>query len=305
MKRCLESLIGQTYQNVEIILVDDGSTDRSGAVCDAYANVDGRIRVLHKPNGGVSTARNAGIDAASGEYLIFVDSDDAVHRELVEIYVTALELGGVPVCGVARAEEELVPSYLNKWKDTVQTADRAHFMSFLYGDHVNPPWNKLYEASIIRERHIRFEEGRNLGEDFLFNLQYFFHAPTEYNIIHCPLYYYQEGRENSLENSYHPRLFELQIEMFEALREFLDRTGAWNKENEALYYPLFWDRLYMTMNIYRNHAVCAEDPELSDKMRTYLRHPIWKELDQKCVYHGRKAFKHWAKKMNLEIWKRK
>ena len=76
LKKCVNSIINQTYKSLEIILVDDGSPDRSGALCDRLAEKDSRIRVIHKANGGVSTARNAGIEAATGEYICFVDSDD-------------------------------------------------------------------------------------------------------------------------------------------------------------------------------------------------------------------------------------
>ena len=76
LARCVDSILGQTYENLEVILVDDGSRDGSGALCDAFARQDHRVKVIHKPNGGLSSARNTGIDAAQGEYLAFVDSDD-------------------------------------------------------------------------------------------------------------------------------------------------------------------------------------------------------------------------------------
>ena len=94
---CLDSLVGQTYEQIEI-LVDDGSTDGSGRICDAYAGKDDRIRVCHKRNQGVSAARNTGIEMAGGEYLVFVDSDDCVHRQLVELYMTYVGADGTFLC---------------------------------------------------------------------------------------------------------------------------------------------------------------------------------------------------------------
>ena len=88
LRECVDSILNQTYSDVEVILVDDGSTDQSGNICDEYAKMDSRIKVIHKKNGGVSAARNTGIGEASGEYLMFVDSDDAIHPELVEAYMT-------------------------------------------------------------------------------------------------------------------------------------------------------------------------------------------------------------------------
>ena len=84
LNRCVDSILNQTYRNLEIILVDDGSPDNCGAVCDAYAGLDPRIRVIHKPNGGLSDARNAGLDVATGEYVGFIDSDDFIHPSQIQ-----------------------------------------------------------------------------------------------------------------------------------------------------------------------------------------------------------------------------
>ena len=85
MRRCIDSIINQTYTNLEIILVDDGASDRSGKICDEYAQMDHRIKVLHKENGGLASARNAGIQIATGEYISYVDSDDWVETEFIEV----------------------------------------------------------------------------------------------------------------------------------------------------------------------------------------------------------------------------
>ena len=90
LRPCLDSLMGQTYEKLELLLIDDGSTDQSGAICDDYARRDSRVKVIHKGNSGVSAARNTGIEMASGKYLIFVDADDGVHPQLVELYIQRL-----------------------------------------------------------------------------------------------------------------------------------------------------------------------------------------------------------------------
>lgn len=87
IRECLDSVIRQTYKNLEIILVDDGSPDQCGQICDEYAQEDSRIQVIHKENAGVSAARNTGIDAATGTYMIFADSDDVLHEQMVELYL--------------------------------------------------------------------------------------------------------------------------------------------------------------------------------------------------------------------------
>ncbi len=91
LPRCVESILAQTYENLEILLVDDGTKDNSGAICDAYARQDARVKAIHKKNGGLSSARNAGIDAATGEYLSFVDSDDWIEPDMYEKMMALME----------------------------------------------------------------------------------------------------------------------------------------------------------------------------------------------------------------------
>ena len=106
LRRCIESILSQTYHNFELILVDDGSTDSSGAICDEYALADERIHVIHKPNGGVSSARNAGIDTAKGEYILFVDSDDRVEPQHISNMIPS-------------ADEDLVRAGFKRMKNSI------------------------------------------------------------------------------------------------------------------------------------------------------------------------------------------
>ena len=102
LSKCLDSIVNQTYKNLEIILVDDGSPDNSGKICDEYAQKDSRIKVIHKENGGLSSARNAGLDIATGEYIAFADSDDSVHLDFVEKLYRAIkeENADIACCSV-------------------------------------------------------------------------------------------------------------------------------------------------------------------------------------------------------------
>ena len=114
--RCVDSVINQTYKNIEIILVDDGSPDNCGRICDEYAAKDSRIKVIHKPNGGLSDARNCGIEAADGEWLMFIDSDDWIESNMAETLLNIAINNNVrmAVCGVVLFddEKEYVPEYL-------------------------------------------------------------------------------------------------------------------------------------------------------------------------------------------------
>lgn len=198
LERCVESLLSQTEKELEIILVDDGSPDGCPAICDAYEKKDGRIKVIHKKNAGVSAARNTGIEAATGTYVVFVDSDDYVEPEYCRHLKEAVEREGsqLAVCGYHHhyvgADVEKVPNP----QDDLLTLYGAGFL--------NMPWNKLF----LRESLGRFPQDLDLGEDLLFNLEYL-KGCFGITIVKEPLYHYiqeengqtlsSQKRENKLE----------------------------------------------------------------------------------------------------------
>ena len=163
--RCVESLQAQTAKDLELILVDDGSPDGSGTLCDELAGKYAEIRVLHKENGGVSSARNAGIRAARGEYLLFADSDDYVEPDMVEKLLMGIGEDDMAICGF---------HHHYQGRDIIRIPEvpgqngEENFLA-LYGQgFLNMPWNKLYK----RELAGCFDESLSLGEDLLFNLDY-------------------------------------------------------------------------------------------------------------------------------------
>ena len=108
LNKCLNSVIEQTYKNIEVILIDDGSTDNSGKICDEYAKNDIRIKIIHQQNGGVSTARNNGLEHATGKYITFVDSDDYIEKEMIETMAKKImkKNADIVICGVTDRDEE-------------------------------------------------------------------------------------------------------------------------------------------------------------------------------------------------------
>lgn len=192
---CLESLRGQTWPNLEIILVNDGSTDGSGRLCVAAARVDHRIRFLDRPNGGVSAARNSALAVARGDYLQFSDSDDRLTPDATETLVRAAQSTGA----------DLVISHFFR-VDGEKQAQRGHIKgerlltrqefaqemvkapaNYYYGTL----WNKLYRRSIVEKQGLRFAEDVNWSEDFLFNLEYIRHVRLV-AAVPKPLYYYHK-----------------------------------------------------------------------------------------------------------------
>lgn len=161
LSQCVQSLINQTYKNLEIILVDDGSLDNSGAICDELAKTDTRIKVIHRQNGGQSAARNDGLAIASGEMLGFVDSDDYIDNDMYQYLYSLLSKHGadIAVCSFRKFSEELgllqeenaeeIASYSNKQAMKLLLEDE------LIGSH---PCNKLFKRSMFGD--LRFPEGR-------------------------------------------------------------------------------------------------------------------------------------------------
>ncbi len=171
LDRCITSLINQTYKNLEIILVDDGSKDGSGTICDKYAILDSRIKVIHKENGGVSLARNLGLDVASGDYIGFVDSDDYVESKMYEaLYQKAeLENADITICGFTQvrvngnAQVNDIDLSIDWSKENVI---KNYFRQGIIKELMYSPWNKLYKKSLVND--LRFSEKYHMGEDILF-----------------------------------------------------------------------------------------------------------------------------------------
>lgn len=201
LRSCVGTLREQTEKDLEILLVDDGSPDECPRICDELAREDERIRVIHKENGGVSSARNAGIEAAQGEYLFFCDSDDSVEPVILEKLLEGMEGSDIALCGFHH-------HYLGKDVVKVPSAEAVtgeeNFLRLYSQGYLNMPWNKLFK----RELAGRFDESLSLGEDLLFNLDYLRRADGV-SVVSEALYHYiqndtgqtlsSQRRDNKLE----------------------------------------------------------------------------------------------------------
>ena len=196
LERCVKSILFQTYKNLEVILVDDGSPDQCPAICDACAEKDARVKVIHQENKGLSGARNAGIDAAFGEYLAFVDSDDYVSPHFIEELYQLLKDTG---CAIGQCRFSYV-----KGEGLVEEGDSAFciyrgesLMEQLYGPEEKATcfvvaWNKLYRAELFKETGIRYPEGR-IHEDETTTYR-LFHEAKKLAFLDRALYgYYTEN----------------------------------------------------------------------------------------------------------------
>ena len=209
IKECVESIRKQTYSNLEIILVDDGSTDKSGIICDEYAKCDSRVVVLHQENQGVVCARKSGIAYATGEYLCFVDSDDYIKRDMIDFFINHIGSSDLITTGVA---------YINKQGNTVRmldaiaadTYETEEKMSYLLSNVITFEnrfengilpylWNKMYKTDMAREVIENLDEKITYGEDREFLIRYVLKAKSVKVTKEC--FYTYRYRENSAESS--------------------------------------------------------------------------------------------------------
>lgn len=211
LEKCIKSIIQQSYRNIEIILVDDGSTDNSPMICDEFAQHDDRIRVVHKKNGGVSSARNAGIDLMQGEYCCFIDGDDYLDESYISSMLHTMQEKGVDMvcCGCWR--ENLNGDILWERKaDITQSFDQKGSILELFTptSFVGWPWNKLFKTSIIEEFNIRFDENIKYCEDEIFVLTYLLHSKNTCYVKE-QLYHYMENNMSANMKIYTEKKFDI------------------------------------------------------------------------------------------------
>ncbi len=192
--KCIDSILNQTYKNLELILVNDGSKDNSLTICEDKKKTDSRVVVVSKDNSGVSDTRNKGIEAANGKYIIFVDSDDFLEPECIETAVNAISDCDLVVFGYSsfgKNEQTVCPGV----KKVVCFKDDEDLFFNLVGNYlINQPWNKMYRKEKIKQG---FDRNFTIGEDCLFNLNYIM-GIDKVSVIPDSLYNYNVQNVNSI-----------------------------------------------------------------------------------------------------------
>lgn len=232
LERCIRSILQQTYENIELILVNDGSTDRSFEICQQFAAKDDRIVLINKPNAGVSDSRNRGIAKAKGKYLQFADSDDWLLPEATALMVQRAEQ--------SRCEFVIAPFYRviepillvnghikedGKYRIEEFALEMMKAPSnFYYG----VMWNKLYRRDIVREHGLQCDPAINWCEDFIFNLQYLGYVQQVY-VLQEPVYYYLK-RKNSLVSTEmrNNNIYEVKKTVFYYYKAFYQNIGLYD-----------------------------------------------------------------------------
>lgn len=231
LDECLASVARQTYRDWECILVDDGSNDSSGDICDSWSQRDNRFIVIHQRNKGVSAARNIGLAKAIGEYVVFIDADDWVDETyLSDLLEKSDDSADLILSGIVQERMDGISRICPSREIIIhfslgnQSSDWVEYINLLYG-----PYAKLYRYSVIKSNGLSFLEDQSLGEDMIFNLSYL-EQVSKVLIIPKANYHYRILECNSLSAKYRYNRFEIEYDLWKRRKSFFDKKRIWNKE---------------------------------------------------------------------------
>lgn len=287
--RCLESIIHQTYKNIEIIVINDGSTDATREKVEWY-QYDSRVKLINSSNQGVSNARNIGIQCSRGEYLIFVDSDDYIDLDTVETVMGFMKEDNLILWGFS--EEGKGGKRSRIWKDkSYSVFSKADMPELMMNIFLNSPCNKLYRLDIIKKNHLEFEKNINNGEDLLFNLEYLKYVKLSGIFINRPMYHYM--RENTDSLSTH-KDYNLCCCLNEKILDFFENFCSYPQSKLMYVYILLYKSL-----LYCVDFECGHHKKYSDKERVWKRYNEKGEFED--IFRRLKECSHLSLQIKLEI----
>lgn len=225
LRRCIDSVLAQTYTNFELLLINDGSKDKSGKICDEYASRDSRIRVFHKENAGVSRARNLGLDNAKGEWLTFIDSDDWVREDFLQ---KRLDLALKEGSDVAYCDFEYIYTRHNEYcKAAKQSCVKAATINSWIMSRMAYSWMILAKRALFDKYNLRYIEDLRFGEDFNLIIKLILYA-NKTSYVQEALYYYNKQNESSAMTKLHLYRDDLRI-VYSDLIECFKREGVYDE----------------------------------------------------------------------------
>lgn len=236
--QCIDSILAQTYTNFELILVDDGSPDGCGVICDEYAKRDSRVRVFHQLNAGPSRCRNRGIELANGEYLCFIDSDDWVDADyLASMAIELNENIDLIVSGfILEGKERKI---LKNSRLIFSMKDKDAFHALVVKRLLCGPCQKIYSLNIIRKHHLTFPENIRYGEDRLFNYAYLYNVNNIVSVEYAA-YHYRIHEKGSLASNVYPNMFELEYSQWKALYQLYNKCDLFTVKSLRYHWREFY-----------------------------------------------------------------
>lgn len=222
--KCINSILNQTFKDFELILINDGSLDKSPEICNFYKQKDKRVRVIHKKNEGVSSARNIGIDIANGEYITFVDSDDYLNDTFLETSISIMKNHKVDLYMSGLVMESYNNGKISRVDKYAGKSNIYNVRSLLENLHIDyplicicGPWCKLFKKEILEKYNIKFNTNMSLGEDTDFNLNYLEHCKKIYFCENSD-YHYVRNNEESLFTRYNEDSYDIHVLVYDKMR---------------------------------------------------------------------------------------
>ena len=281
LPRCIESIIKQSYKNLEIILVDDGSTDGSEVVCDRYAQKDSRVKVIHQANGGVSTARNTGLDICTGDFICFVDSDDYIHADFVKyLYAKLIENDcDICMCNHIVTEEWNYKQDID-WEKKVNIYDKKQIFDMFYTDmhgSIIMLWNKIMKRECVSG--IRFDDGY-INEDEGTTFKFLYNA-KKIAFSEEVLYFYYSRDESITGVPYTAKKIDI-LKAYENRISFYKEKG----ESDLLNRECMFYLSEILANYYKVYRILKDKKVLEDLRKKYS--DTYKNVDKTNWSTGRK-----------------
>ena len=273
---CIDSILAQTFTEWELILVDDGSKDTCGSICDEYATKDGRIRVIHKPNGGLTSARNAGLAMASGEWVMYLDGDDWIEPEMLELLLQkGEETGADIVMGdfLFAYPDRDVPYRLPDW-DYCKTTSLNRYITFVW----TCVWGGIHRRSLYEEHQLHSPQGVTYCEDFHLIVRLCYFARKVVN-VHRPFYHYRQ-QEGSVMHNLNKKTERDEQWVYQDIIRFFKEQGVYKDYRKTM----CWRMLKATQEL----VLDKSDWKAFQEMVPEKKHYIWD-----CPYINRKL------KMNM------
>lgn len=301
LKRCVESILSQTMKNLEIILVDDGSTDQSGIICDEYAKKDSRIKVVHKKNGGLSSARNAGLAIAQGKYVGFVDSDDDIENIMYERMYETIEIENVDF---VMSDYIRIPgngeTYLKTLEIEKGRYDRNNIKEKIFPQLIMSEdleygpllsvWHCMYRTDFLRKYNLKFDEEVRWSEDNIFSAFVGYYADSFYYLKGEGLYHYYNN-PGTITTSYRSGAWGVYCTMNHHLHQFFDKVEDYDFQRQLQLHMIFY-----ACNCLGQVKASGETFRKQVNMRKdIMNSPCLKESFQDF------AFPDWSWKLKLQI----
>lgn len=296
LNKCVDSILASTYRNIEVILVDDGSPDNSPAICDEYARIDERVKVIHKENGGVSSARNAGLNIAKGEYIGFVDSDDWIDKDLFSVlYRMIIDTSS----DLSVTNYKIVDSYFKISNEycydmgKVLVLDSAKAMLSLFDCSLfdGSPCARLYKKTTLS--NLTFNQEITFCEDMVFNAEFLLNSSSASYSNYCGYYYFQHPNSAiHLFNDSSLTILKANNELSRIAYSCLDKTELWHADNRIINSDLYLalnaaDHKALDKSLYRR----IRDNILSHiSLKNYMKLPLKNKFKLPLFLCGKTVF---------------